>query len=59
MGAEFLLAIMLQTYRPKDRERIIMFLDEVDINMEYFEEVLRRYELWEKWGKFRRRYYER
>ena len=59
VGAEFLLAIMLQTYRPKDRERILMFLDEVDVNMKYLENILRRYELWEKWSGFRRRYYER
>ena len=55
---EHLLAIMLQTYRPKDRERILLILDEAQIDMPYLENVLERHGLHEKWNKFRRRYDE-
>jgi len=55
---EHLLAIMLQTYRPKDRERILLILDEAQIDMPYLENVLERHGLQEKWSKFRRRYDE-
>ena len=55
---EHLLAIMLQTYRPKDRERILLILDEAPIDMPYLENVLERHGLQEKWSKFRRRYDE-
>ncbi|MCL0069552.1 hypothetical protein M1N85_02475 [Dehalococcoidia bacterium] len=56
--AEHLLAIMLQTYRPKDRERMLLLLDEAQIDMPYLENVLKRHGLQEKWSKFRRRYRE-
>ncbi len=56
--AEHLLAIMLQTYRPKDRERMLLLLDEAQIDMPYLENVLERHGLQEKWSKFRRRYSE-
>ncbi len=56
--AEHLLAIMLQTYRPKDRERILLILDEAPIDMPYMKNVLERHGLQEKWSKFRRRYDE-
>jgi len=55
---EHLLAIMLQTYRPKDRERMLLLLDEAQIDMPYLENVLERHGLQEKWSKFRRRYDE-
>jgi len=54
--AEHLLAIMLQTYRPKDRERMLLLLNEVRIDMPYLQNVLKRHGLKEKWSKFRRRY---
>ncbi len=56
--AEHLLAIMLQTYRPKDRERMLLLLDEAQIDMPYLENVLERHGLQEKWTKFGRRYSE-
>ena len=55
---EHLLAIMLQTYRPKDRERILVLLDEAQVNTVYLENILKRHRLQEKWGKFRRLYRE-
>jgi len=56
---EHLLAIMLQTYRPKDRERILLLLDETQIDMLYLEDVLKRHGLMKKWLTFRMRYNEK
>ncbi len=56
--AEYLVAIMLQTYRPKDRERILLILDEIQIDMFYLESILERHGLQKKWHEFRRRYDE-
>jgi hypothetical protein len=47
---------MVQTYRPKDRERILLLLDEAELNTFYLESILKRHSLQEKWGKFRRLY---
>jgi hypothetical protein len=55
---EHLLAIMLQTYRPKDRERMLLLLDEAQVDMPYLEDVSERHGLQEKWREFRRRYDE-
>ena len=52
---EHLLAIMLQTYRPKDRERILL-LDETPLDMPCLENILERHGLQKKWDEFRRRY---
>ena len=56
--AEHLLVIMLQTYRPKDRERMLLFVDEARLDMLYLEEILQRHGLQKKWRQFRRRYDE-
>lgn len=55
---EYLLAIMLQTYRPKDRERMLIVVNEVQVDVHYLEEILQKHGLQEKWNKFRRRYAE-
>ena len=57
--AEHLMALMLQTYRPKDRERMILFLDEVQLDTIYLEGLLERHKLLKKWHEFRRRYDEK
>jgi len=45
---EHLLAIMLQTDRPKDRARITQLMDETKINMKNFLTVLKRHNLMNK-----------
>ena len=55
---EHLLAIMLQTYRPKDRERMLLILDETQIDALYPDDILERHGLLKKWREFRRRYDE-
>jgi len=58
--AEHLLAIMLQIYRPKDRERILLLLNEAKthIDMSYLENILEHHGLQKKWRNFRRQYRE-
>ncbi len=58
LNPEYLLAIMLQTFRPQDRQRIIMFLDEADYSVDLLDHVLRRHDLKEKYEKFRSDFYE-
>lgn len=55
---EHLIAIMLQTYRPKDKERMLLVLDEAQLDMLHLEDILRRHGLEKKWREFRRRYNE-
>ena len=56
--SEYLLAIMLQTFRPSDRERMIKFLNEVEMNKNYPSKILEKYSPKEKFEKFLRLYYE-
>ncbi|MBA7707663.1 hypothetical protein ES703_116539 [subsurface metagenome] len=55
--AEHLIAIMLQTFRPKDKERVIKILDEAEINMNHLMEILQKYNLKERFEHFRGWYY--
>ena len=55
---EYLIAIMVQTFRPKDRERIIKLLDEAKINKDYLKKILQKYGLREKFEHFMKLYYE-
>jgi hypothetical protein len=56
---EHLLAIMLQTDRPKDRARITQLMDETKINMKNFLAILKRHNLMNKWHDFQRRFYDK
>jgi len=56
---EHLLAIALQTYRPKDRDRIIKLLDEARLDFKYLIELLRKYGLHDKYLKFKSQFYEK
>ena len=59
LKAEYLVAIMLQTFRPKDKERIIKLLDEAKVSMQYLKEILKRHNLLEKFNHFLKVYYEK
>lgn len=48
---EYLLAIMLDTNRPKDRERIGKLLDEASFDQNLLTSILKRHSLQERWGK--------
>jgi hypothetical protein len=43
--AEYLLAIMLNTLRPKDKERIVKFVDEYDFDRELLSKILNKFAL--------------
>lgn len=49
MKIEYLLAIMADTNRPKDRERINNLLDNVQYDTRMFDEILKRHLLQKKW----------
>lgn len=57
LRAEHLLAIMLQTNRPKDKARMTQLLEEAEIDMDYLAEILGRHGLRKKWDQFKRRFY--
>ena len=48
---------MLQTFRPKDKERVIKILDEAEINMNHLMEILQKYNLKGRFEHFRGWYY--
>ena len=56
-GAEYLIAIMLQTYRAKDKDRLVKFMDEADISMPLLNSILEKHKLKGKFESFRRAYY--
>lgn len=57
IGVEYLVAIMLQTFRSKDRERIIKVVKETEIDLRFLEKILKKYNLHGKFRKFRSIYY--
>ena len=53
---EYLMAICLQTGRPKDLARLLQFTEESGADMERFAEILQRHILVKAWEDFRVRY---
>lgn len=58
MKPEYLMAIMLDTYRSKDRERLIKFFAESTYSVELFESLIEKFNLVNKYKEFRAKYYE-
>ena len=56
---EHLMAIMLQTDRPKDRTRLTHLLENVRIDARLRNEILKRHGLVANWREFKRRHYEK
>jgi hypothetical protein len=52
--AEYLMAIMVQTYRPKDRERLVRFLEEATIDHNLLRNILERHHLLAVYEGFRK-----
>jgi hypothetical protein len=50
--AEHLVAICLQTGRDKDRERVRIFRDQAEVDMNFLADVLRRHGLEGKWKQW-------
>lgn len=49
MTAEHLAAIALELGRPKDKARLLQFMDEGALDMATFEDIVNRYQLAPKW----------
>jgi hypothetical protein len=54
---EHLLAIMIQTDRPKDRVRITQVLEGARLDHAYLMDIVKRHGLMERWGQFKGRFY--
>ena len=54
---EYLIAIMLQTFRPKDKERMMKLIEETKINNEYLKKILQKHKLGERYEQFVKLYY--
>lgn len=49
---EYLIAIMVQVFRPKDKERLIKFLNEGHYDKAYLKEILEKHNLKQKFDRF-------
>jgi hypothetical protein len=56
MQVEHLVAVMVQTGRPKDYARILRFLEAEAVNVAALEPILARHGLSEKWQEFLRKF---
>ena len=54
LSLEHLMAIMLQTNRPKDRERLAMLSGNEAVDMERLNDVLSRHQLVDAWKRLNR-----
>lgn len=54
---EYLIAIMLQTMRPKDKERLITIFDNYNVSQELLDSILSKHKLTTVYKKFMGRYY--
>ena len=53
LGLEYLIAVMLQTYRPKDREKLVRVFEEAKIDLKLLKKILKKYGLYDKYVKFK------
>ena len=58
MKPEYLIAIFLKVYRPKDKDKLIKLLDQTKINKTFLTDILLRYGLDKKFDEFIKKYYE-
>jgi hypothetical protein len=58
MSAEHLVAIALRTGRPKDRNRILQFIEEDAVDSRKLQIIIERSGLTTKWKEFERKYLE-
>ncbi|MEI7501393.1 MAG: hypothetical protein WCK84_13220 [Bacteroidota bacterium] len=56
LGPEYLMAIMLQTGRASDKERLARFFDELDYDHSLFNDIIFKFKLTEKLSNFMRIY---
>lgn len=57
LGLEYLVSVMLQTYRPKDRERLVKIHEEAKIDVKCLNKILKTYGLYDKYVRFKEMYF--
>ena len=57
LGLEYLVAVMLQTYRSKDRERLVKVFEEAKIDLKLLKKILRKHGLYDKYVSFKEMYF--
>ncbi|MEW5692733.1 MAG: hypothetical protein AB1765_05505 [Candidatus Hydrogenedentota bacterium] len=55
---EYLIAIFLKVYRPKDRDKLIKLLDQTHINKTLLLNILKTFKLNKRYDEFIKKYYE-
>jgi len=55
---EYLLAIMLQTNRPKDRDRILKLIADAEVSTKLLDQILNKHNLKTEFSEFRRKFYD-
>jgi hypothetical protein len=58
LGLEYLVAIMLQTNRPKDRERLVKIFEEVKVDLRFLKKILKRFNLLDRYARFKEMYFD-
>lgn len=58
LGLEYLVAIMLQTNRPKDRERLAKIFEEVKVDLRFLKKILKKFNLLDRYTRFKEMYFE-
>jgi hypothetical protein len=53
INPEYLIAIMIDTFRAKDKERVIRFFEEFDVNPEALDSILTKYDLTDKFKRLK------
>lgn len=57
LGLEYLVAVMFQTYRAKDRERIIKIFEEAEVDLKLLRKLLKKFGLYDRYARFRGMYF--
>ena len=53
LGVEYLIAVMLQTYRPKDKERLVKVFEDAKIDIELLKKILKKHGLYDRYVQFK------
>ncbi|NIM58989.1 MAG: hypothetical protein GTO16_08620 [Candidatus Aminicenantes bacterium] len=57
LALEYLIAVMLQTYRSKDRERLVKVFEEAKIDLKLLKKILKKFGLYNKYVGFKEMYF--
>lgn len=56
ISVEHLIAILLQTYRGKDKQRVILLIEQAEYDEEKLRAILREFDLEDRWNDFKERF---